>query len=116
MVEGVNRGDPVCRETVAQGQGRVVEVVGLNRDVAKGEASLDQIMVADRRPELLKLKGKVRVLHLPRKRFAQRGAEAAGRIDVPLIARPEKGSEEGQTLDVIPVSVADQDMATHRVA
>jgi hypothetical protein len=27
MIEGVNRGDPVCRETVAQGQGRVVEVV-----------------------------------------------------------------------------------------
>ena len=61
-------------------------------------------------------KGEVGVLHLPRKRFAQRGAEAARHIDVPLVARPEKGSEEGQALDVIPVGVANQDMATHRVA
>ena len=49
---------------------------------------------------------------------ASRVGRHQGRVGrtVPLIVGPKEGSEEGETLDVVPVCVSDQDMPTDRLA
>src|SRR5262245_59003084 len=88
----------------------MVEVARGDLDVTDPQLALDELVVANRGAELLELDGKVGVLHLARERVAQRLAEPARRIDVPLVARHEERHEEGNALDVIPVRMADQDM------
>src|SRR4029078_3968445 len=61
--------------------------------------------------ELLDRDREVRVLHLPGERLANRGPQATRAVDVPLECGIEKRSEEGQALDVVPVRVADEDVA-----
>src|SRR5207237_6419377 len=85
-------------------------------DVVDPQPSLDQLMIADRRAELLEAHWKIGVLHLAGERVAQCLAEAARRVDVPFVAGLEQRPEERDALDVVPVGVADQDMAAQRLA
>ena len=74
------------------------------------EGAFDKIVVMDCSSELIRCYGKISVLHLTSERFAQGLVETLGTIDVPLIARHKKWSEERDALDVIPMRVTDEDM------
>ena len=65
--------------------------------------------------ELFELERKVGVLHLAGQRLAQRRPEPARRIEIPFISGPEEGGKEGQPLDVVPMGMADQNMAFDRL-
>ena len=54
----------------------------------------------------------VGVLHLARKGLAQGRTEATGGVYVPFVAGHEEGIEERDTLDVVPMGMGDEDMAT----
>ena len=79
-------------------------------DVVDIEGAFDKIVVMDCSSELIRCYGKISVLHLTSERFAQGLVETLGTIDVPLIARHKKWSEERDALDVIPMRVTDEDV------
>src|SRR5262249_61678469 len=89
----------------------VIEVMGKNLDVVDGERALDQVVITNGGRELLKRHRKIGVLHLPRERIAQGLREALGAVDVPLGAWREQRRKEREALDMVPVRVADQDVA-----
>ena len=53
VVWRVDQADAVRREAIAKRQSGMVEVLGLDRDVVDVEGTLDDVVVADGRPELL---------------------------------------------------------------
>ena len=53
-------------------------------------------------------------MHLPFERIAQRLAHALWRVNVPFVARGEERSEEGYALYVVPMRVANEDVAAER--
>ena len=111
VIAGINHRDAVGLDAIAQGERRVVEIARGHLDVVDPQPSLDQLMIADRRAELLDAHWKIGVLHLAGERVAQCLAEAARRVDVPFMPGLEQRPEERDALDVVPVGVADQDMA-----
>src|SRR5919106_2869504 len=70
-------------------------------------------MVSDRGAELVQRYGEVRIAHLPGQSFAQGLPETVRSVDAPFVAGHEEGREEGQTLDVVPVHMADQHVARY---
>ena len=87
----------------------------VTRDVADGEGALDEVVVVDGRGELLDRDREVGVLHLSGERLAERTGQTAGTVDVPRAVRLEQGGEERQALDVVPVGVADEEVAVDRL-
>ena len=114
VVGGVDDGRAVGLDAVAQRQRRVVHVVGADAHVVDLERALGQVVVAHPGGELLECDGEVGVLHLAGQRVADRRPHAARAIDVPLELGVEQRCQEGQTLDVVPVGVADEDVAAPR--
>ena len=83
-------------------------------DVADLERSLDQIMVVQRGAQFVELHREIGGLHLAGQCLAQRGTHAARTIDVPLVSGDEYRREKREALNVIPMRVADQQVATRR--
>jgi len=79
-------------------------------DVLYMEGAFDKIMITNCSHELIGCDGKVCVLHLTGECFAQGLVETLGTVNVPLVARHEERGEEWDPLNVIPVSVSDEDM------
>ena len=92
----------------------MIEILGDHPHAAEREAALDEIVIADGGAELLQGDGKVGVLHLPGQRSLQLLSQAARSVDVPFVARAEKGGEERKSLDVVPVRVRDEEMSAQR--
>ena len=115
VIAAIDDGHAVRLEPVAEGQRRVVQVLRLDRDVADPEHPLAEVVIADRGPELRELDREIGVLHLAGEHLAHSVGEAVRRVDVPLIARDEKRGEERQALDVVPMGVADQQVAAKRL-
>jgi len=113
VVGGVDDGHTAHLQSIAEGKSGVVEILGDDSYVLHREAPLDEVVVADRRPELCKRHGKVRVLHLSGQGLLELLPEPTGSIDVPLMATAEERGEEGKPLDVIPVGVGDHQMPAH---
>ena len=80
-------------------------------DVVDIEGAFDKIVIMNCSSELIRCYGKISVLHLTCERFAQGLVETLGTVDVPLIARHKKRGEEWDALDMIPMRMADQDVA-----
>src|SRR5215472_4261367 len=80
-------------------------------DVVDIEGAFDKIVIMNCSSELIRCYGKISVLHLTSERFAQRLVETLGTVDVPLIAGHKERSEEWDALDMIPMRMADQDVA-----
>jgi hypothetical protein len=115
VVTGIDDGNAVSLKPVAQGKRRVVEVLGADVDVANLEAALHEIMVPHMGIELLECDGKIRVLHLPCECFTQGLHKTPRGIDIPLVARYKKWGKEGYALYVVPMRMADEEMATQRL-
>ena len=110
VIGRIDKGDAARLKPVAQGERRVIEVAAGNLDVANPQPSLDELAITNCGAELLKGYGKVGRLHLARQGLSQALAEAVRRVDVPFKAGNEKWLEKWDTLNVIPVGVADQNM------
>jgi hypothetical protein len=96
-------------DPVREGQRRVVQVMRGDANVVDLEAALEQVPITDRRAERLERDREVGRLHLARERLAQRPAEPFGPADVPFVRGVEQRREKRQPLDVVPVSVTDQE-------
>src|SRR5262245_15616709 len=101
-------------QTVAEGEGRMVQILRDDAHTADRKATFDQIVKARRRPELRERNGKVVVLHLSGQGPFELLPDRTRSVDVPRITRHEERREERETLDVIPVGVRDQQMAVVR--
>src|SRR6516165_739167 len=93
----------------------MVEVAGRNPDIIDDERTLHEVVITNGGFELIERNGKIGVLHLSRERVAQRTPQPLGAVDVPFVPGREQRIEERQLLDVIPMGVADQDVAAHTV-
>ena len=111
VVGGVHDADAVDLQPVAERQRRVIEVARGHADVADREVALHEVVVAQRGLELLHADREVLVLHLPGQGVAQRLAQAARGVHVPLVTAQEERREERKALDVVPVGVRDQHVA-----
>ena len=110
VVRRIDHGGAIGLEAIAQGQRRVVQELGVDTHLGDVEGALDQVMMVDRRRELVDRHREVAVLHLAGEDLAEGVLQSARAVDVPGGARLEQWSEERQTLDVVPVGVADQDV------
>ena len=83
-------------------------------DVSVVVAGSTVVLVPGSLPELLERHGEVRVLHLSGKRALEREAQAARRVDVPLVAGHEERHEKRKALDVVPMRVGEHQVAAQR--
>ena len=114
MVGRVDQHHPVGLDPVTERQRRVVQVTGCHPRLVNHETALDQVVVTQRRAHRIEVDREIGVLHLPGQRFPQRRAKAARRIHVPLVGPVEQRCEERETLDMVPVGMADEDVAAQR--
>src|SRR6266853_1548567 len=92
----------------------MVQVLRFNKYFANPEETLLQFRVVDVAYKVLKLNGKVRILHLAGKRILETALKCNRAVDVQFSAGKESGSEEWKPLNMIPVRVTDQKMNTMR--
>ncbi len=102
-------------DPVAEGERGVVEVTGHDRGVVDAQDPLDEVMMLDVGGQLVDLDREVPVLHLSGEDLAEGTAQTTRAVDVPRVALHEQWREEWQTLNVVPVGVADQDVTIDRV-
>ncbi len=110
VVGHVRQRGAAARHAVADRRRGVVQVLRLDQHVAHAEEPLVELREVDAAPQLAELHREVRVLHLPGHRLLEAPLEAERRVDVQLGAREERGHEEGEALDVVPVRVADEEV------
>ena len=89
----------------------MIQIVGGDLDIVDIEGALDEVVIANLGPALIERDREVCILHLPGQGFTQGLAQALRAVDVPFVAGHKKRSEEWDALDVIPMRVADQDVA-----
>ena len=87
--------------------------MGGDFDIVDIEGALNEVVIANLGSALIERDGEIGILHLPSQGFTQRLAEALGAVYVPFITGHEKRSEKWDALDVIPMRMADQDVAAH---
>ena len=114
VVGGVDEARAVGLDAIAERQRRMVHVVRPDAHVVDLDLAFDQVVVAHPGRELLDRHREVGVLHLARERLADRRPEAARTVDVPLEIGVEQRRQKRQALDVVPVRVADEDVAAPR--
>src|SRR5450631_15638 len=89
----------------------MIEVSRGDMDVANLQRALDEIVVVQRCAEGVKSDRGIGVLHLPRQRFAKGSADTARSVYVPLVTANKKRREKGEALNMVPMRVADQQVA-----
>ena len=75
------------------------------------DGAFDKLVIADLGSALIKRDGEVRILHLSGQGLTQGLAEALGAVYVPFVAGRKKWIKEWDALDMIPMRMADQDVA-----
>jgi len=103
-------------EPVAKRQRWVIQVTCPNRDVCDLKGAFYKLMVSDSRAEVVQLDWEVGILHLAFEGIPQRSVHSFGCIKVPLILWREERREEWDTLDVVPMRMAEQYVSPERLA
>src|SRR6266849_7554407 len=114
VVRGIDDGHAVGFEFITERQRRVMQVLRGDVDVADLQRPLHEIMVVQRGAKFLETDRKIRGLHLSGQRLAQRRADAARTIDMPLVTTDEERCKKGKALNMIPMRMPDQDVAVER--
>ena len=114
VISGIDQDHPIGLQPIAQGERGMVQVVRGDTDVLQGERALDELVVADRGPELPQGERKIGVLHLPGEGILQPSARPTRAIDIPDLARHEQRGKEGEALDVVPVRMRQQQVPMAR--
>ena len=114
VVRRIDDGHAIRFQSITERQRRMMQVLRGDVDVTDLQRPLHEIMVVQRGAKFLEGDRKIRGLHLSGQRLAQRRADATRTIDVPLVTANEKRCKKGKALNVIPMRVADQDVAVQR--
>src|SRR6266853_1615413 len=85
--------------------------MGGDFDIVDVEGALNEVMIANPGSALIKSDGEIGVLHLPGQGFTQGLPEALGAVYVPFVAGRKKRTKEWDALDMIPMRMANQDVA-----
>jgi len=88
----------------------MIQIVGGDFDIVDIKGALNEV-VTNLGSALIQREGEIGILHLPGQGFTQGWAEALRAVYVPFVAGHKKRSEEWDALDVIPMRMADQDVA-----
>ena len=113
VVGDVAHGGAVALQSIRKRERRVVEVLRAHHHVVDVEHALDELVVADPASELIDRDGEVRIAHLCGKRLAKRFVHATRAVNAPLARAVERG-EERQSLDVVPMRMAEQKRTRRR--
>ena len=92
----------------------MVEVAGGDANVVDFEGSLDEVVKTNIGAQFIERDGEIGILHLARERFAQRVSQSSRAIDVPLATPNKQRCKKGNSLNVIPVRVANQQAPPQR--
>jgi hypothetical protein len=115
VVTGIHHRHPVGLQPISERERRMIQIAGGNLDIVYIEGALDEIVIANLSSALIECDREIGILHLPGQAFTERLAESLGAVYVPFVAGDKKWSEEWNALDMIPMGVADQDMAAQAV-
>ena len=113
VVTGIHHRYPVGLQPITERERWMIQIAGGDLDILDIEGALNEVVIANRGSALIERDGEIGILHLPSQGFTQRLAEALGAVYVPFITGHEKRSEKWDALDVIPMRMADQDVAAH---
>ena len=116
VITAIDHSHPIDLQPIAERERWMIQVLGGNLDVVDLEGALDQVVIANPGAALIERDREVGILHLPGKGLTQGLAEAVRAVDVPFVAGHEQRREERDALDVIPVRMADQDMAARALS
>ena len=108
VVGGVDGHHPHL-EPVAEGHGGVVQVLRGDLHVPVGEGVLSQLAELDRGLQLGDPDREVGVLHLPGQDVGEAPLAPSRRVDPEAVPLEEERFEEGESLDVVPVGVAEEE-------
>ena len=89
----------------------MVQIARGDFNILDFEGPFDEVVIANVSSALIKRDGEIGIIHLPCQHFTQRLAETLGAVYVPFIAGHKKWSKKWDALDVIPMRMADQDVA-----
>ena len=89
----------------------MVQIARGDFNILDFEGPFDEVVIANVSSALIKCDGEIGIIHLSGQHFTQRLAETLGTVYVPFIAGHKKRSKKRDALDVIPMCMADQDMA-----
>src|SRR5262249_55482421 len=95
VVSGVDHGYPARLEPIAEGERRMVQIMGDNAQPADAEGTFGEGVIADGGTKLLEGDGEIGIGHLSGEQRLERLPRAPRSIDVPLISRCEQRGEEG---------------------
>src|SRR5436190_8178292 len=111
VVTGIHHRYAVSLQPITERERGMIEIVGGDFNIVDIEGALDEIVIANLRSALIERDGEIGILHLPGQDLSQGLAEALGAIYVPFVAGHKKRIKEREALDMIPMRVADQDVA-----
>ena len=111
VVTGIHHRYPVGLQPIAKRKRRMIQIAGGDFDIVDIEGAFDKVVIANLGPALIERNWEIGVLHLPGQSFTQGLAEALGAVNVPFVAGHEKRLKEWDALDMIPMRMADQDVA-----
>jgi diguanylate cyclase (GGDEF)-like protein len=110
VVNQVHHRHAVGLDPVAHRHGRVMKKLCSDPHPADRVDALGQVVVGDRSRELVQLDRKVGEFHLTGEHVMQRAAAAFRAMDRNRVPFDKSRSEEGETLDVIPVRVSQENV------
>ena len=88
----------------------MVQVSRSDRDVIDLEFAFDQLVVVDLGAHFIEPHREIGILHLPGQRFLDGLPDASGRVNVPFVSWHKKRSKERNALNVIPMSMTNEDV------
>src|SRR5258708_30151514 len=89
----------------------MIQVVGGDFDIVDIEGAFNEVVIANLGPALIERDGKIGIPHLSGQGFTQGLAKVLRAVYVPFVTRHKKRSEEWDALDMIPMRMANQDVA-----
>ena len=115
VIAEIEDGNAVGFDPVTQRNSGMIQKLRGDANAAQVVCAFPQIAVSDLRSQLGQLDREIRVFHLPGKHFGQRTVRALRPAHRQAVSRNEQRREEGKSLDVIPVSMAEQNGCLDRL-
>src|SRR6266446_2950378 len=111
VVTGIHHRYSVGLQPITERERWMIQIMGGDFDIVDVEGALNEVMIANPGSALIKSDGEIGVLHLPGQGFTQGLPEALGAVYVPFVAGRKKRTKEWDALDMIPMRMANQDVA-----
>jgi len=114
MVRDISDSRAVAGNAIGDRRSGVIQVLGFNEYIADAKETFFELGVVNVACKVLKLYGEIRVLHLSGKRIFEASLKRDRTIDIQFRAGKECRCKEWESLDMIPVRVADQEVDSMR--